>query len=111
MEEKNCDSLRRKMLQAIIEELHSNEKNLPDIVNKLSLLNIVQSEKWAYWLRSKVPRGEEMHTIYACSCCNDYVGFKSENDIGIKIFADNYKYCRSCGSRMLGVIKFAAKIK
>ena len=110
MEEKNCDSLQRKMLQAIIEELHSNEKNLPDIVNKLSLLDTIQSEKWAYWLRSKVPRGEEMHIIYACSCCNDYVGFKSEqSDIGTKTFIDNYKYCRSCGSRMLGVIEFGAK--
>lgn len=107
MEEKNCDSLQRKMLQAIIEELHSNEKNLPNIVNKLSLLDIVQSEKWAYWLRSKVPRGEEMHTIYACSCCNDYTGFKFETES--KTFVDNYKYCRSCGSRMLGVIEFGAK--
>ena len=34
---------------------------------------------------------------------------KPENDIGIKTFADNYKYCRSCGSRMLGVVEFAAK--
>lgn len=109
MEEKNCDSLQRKMLQAIIEELHSNEKNLPNIVNKLSLLDTVQSEKWAYWLRSKVPRGEEMHTIYACSCCNDYTGFKFENDAESKTFVDNYKYCRSCGSRMLGVIEFGAK--
>lgn len=109
MEEKNCDSLQRKMLQAIIEELHSNEKNLPDIVNKLSLLDTIQSEKWAYWLRSKVPRGEEMHIIYACSCCNDYVGFKSENDAESKTFVGNYKYCRLCGRRMLDVIEFGAK--
>ena len=42
-------------------------------------------------------------------CCNDYVGFKPENDIGIKTFIDNYKYCRSSGIRMLGVVEFRAK--
>lgn len=42
-------------------------------------------------------------------CCNDYGGFKLENDIGIKTFVDNYRYCRLCGSRMLGVVEFRAK--
>ena len=34
---------------------------------------------------------------------------KLENDIGIKTFVDNYKYCRSCGPRMLGVVEFRVK--
>ena len=56
------------------------------------------------WTRNGYER-----TNYVFCCCNDYVGFKPENDIGIKTFVDNYKYCRSCGLRMLGDVEFRAK--
>ena len=61
------------------------------------------------WTRNGYERTEYERTNYVFCCCNDYVGFKPENDIGIKTFVDNYKYCRSCGSRMLGVVEFRAK--
>ena len=56
------------------------------------------------WTRNGYER-----TNYVFCCCNDYVGFKPENDIGIKTFVDNYKYCCSCEPRMLGVVEFRAK--
>ena len=61
------------------------------------------------WTRKGYERTEYERTNYVFCCCNDYVGFKPENDIGIKTFVDNYKYCCSCGLRMLGVVEFRAK--
>ena len=61
------------------------------------------------WTRNGYERTEYERTNYVFYCCNDYVGFKPENDIGIKTFVDNYKYCCSCGSRMLGAVEFRAK--
>lgn len=61
------------------------------------------------WIRRGYERTEYERTNYVFCCCYDYVGFKPENDIGIKTFVDNYRYCRSCGSRMLGVVEFRAK--
>lgn len=61
------------------------------------------------WTRNGYERTECERINYVFCCCNDYVGFKLENDIGIKTFVDNYKYCRSCGLRMLGVVEFRAK--
>lgn len=59
--------------------------------------------------RTEYERTEYERTNYVFCCCNDYVGFKPENDIGIKTLVDNYRYCRSCGLRMLGVVEFRAK--
>ena len=61
------------------------------------------------WTRNGYERTEYERTNYVFCCCNDYAGFKPENDIGIKTFVDNYKYCCSCGLRMLGVVEFRAK--
>ena len=61
------------------------------------------------WTRNGYERTEYERTNYVFCCCNDYVGFKPENDIGIKTLVDNYKYCCSCGSRILGIIEFRAK--
>ena len=61
------------------------------------------------WTRNGYERTEYERTNYVFCCCNDYVGFKLENDIGIKTFVDNYRYCRLCESRMLGVVEFRAK--
>ena len=61
------------------------------------------------WTRKGYERTEYERTNYVFCCCNDYVGFKLENDIGIKTFVDNYRYCRSCGAKMLGVVEFRAK--
>lgn len=61
------------------------------------------------WIRGKYEKIEYERTNYVFCCCSDYVGFKPENDIGIKTLVDNYRYCRSCGLRMLGVVEFRAK--
>ena len=61
------------------------------------------------WTRNGYERTEYERTNYAFCCCNVYVGFKLENDIRIKTFVDNYRYCRSCGPRVLGVVEFRAK--
>ena len=61
------------------------------------------------WKGKEYEKIEYERTNYVFCCCSDYVGFKPENDIGIKTFVDNYRYCRSCGLRMLGVVEFRAK--
>ena len=61
------------------------------------------------WTRNGYESTEYERTNYVFCCYNDYVGFKPENDIGIKTFVDNYRCCRSCESRILGVVEFRAK--
>lgn len=52
------------------------------------------------WKRTEVARGVEMHTLYVCSECNDYHGFRE--DPGQHTFCSNYLYCRTCGAKMYG---------
>lgn len=52
------------------------------------------------WKRTVVARHGEMHTLYACSECNDYHGFRE--DPGQHTFCSNYLYCRTCGAKMDG---------
>ena len=50
------------------------------------------------WIRTETRRGKEIHTLYVCSECNDYHGFR--DDPGAASFAGNYLFCRICGARM-----------
>lgn len=52
----------------------------------------------AEWKRTVVARHGEMHTLYVCSECNDYHGFRE--DPGQHTFCSNYLYCRTCGAKM-----------
>lgn len=52
------------------------------------------------WKRTEVARGNEMHTLYVCSECNDYIGFRE--DPGAYTVRGNYLYCRMCGAKMDG---------
>lgn len=52
------------------------------------------------WKRTEVERQGKMHTLYVCSGCNDYIGFRE--DPGEYTVRGNYLYCRMCGARMDG---------
>lgn len=73
-----------------------------DVVASLLKRPTVEAEpvRHGRWVRTQVRRNGEIHTLYVCSECNDYHGFK--DDPGEHTFKENYLYCRMCGAKMDG---------
>ena len=75
------------------------------ILGKQLLLQLRRKDGRGMGMREPSTREQTMSFVAVMTM----LVFKPENDIGIKTFVDNYKYCRSCGIRMLGVVEFRAK--
>ena len=87
--------------EALLEFAHNHINGTIDC-NDIARFPAVDAEpvRHGEWKRTQVRRNDEMHTLYVCSECNDYHGFR--DDPGEHTFKENYHYCRLCGAKMDG---------